>query len=147
VIPRSQIRLLLLITSLLTVNAQDSRVSTSAPVKNYAVSFFSDEGYPRVRVVGAAADLSDTANIRLTGMELILYSGLADRSVETTLDSPIAILKPEPELVSGPDKVKFVRPDIEVEGYDWSYDHQERRIQIRRQAKVIFKTPLKGLLE
>ncbi len=146
-IQRSHIRLLLLITSFLTVNAQDSRVSTSAPVKNYAVSFFSDDGYPRVRVVGASADLSDTTRIRLTGMELILYSGLADRSIETTLDSPIAILEPEPELVSGPDQVKFDRPDIEVEGYDWSYDHQTRRIQIHRQAKVVFKTPLKGLLE
>jgi hypothetical protein len=144
---RSQIRALILATSILTVSAQDSRVSTSAPVRDYAVSFFSDEGYPRVRVVGATADLSDTARVRLTGMELILYSGLADRTVETSLEAPIAILEPEPELVSGPDAVKVVRPDIELEGYDWSYDHQEQRIQIRRQARVVFKTPLQGLLK
>ena len=144
---RSQFRLLILAASMLTVSAQDSRVSTSAPVKDYAVSFFSDEGYPRVRVVGASADLSDTTNVRLTGMALILYSGLADRSIDTSLEAPIAILKPEPELVSGPDAVKVVRPDIELEGHDWSYDHQEQHIQIRRQVRVVFKTQLKGLLE
>ncbi|MEJ6604444.1 MAG: hypothetical protein QNL51_17955 [Opitutaceae bacterium] len=144
---RATIQYLFVIVGILGLAAQDNRVSTSAPVKDYAVSFFSDEGYPRVRVIGEAADLADTSKVRLTGMELILYSGLADRSVETSLASPLAILEPEPELVSGPDAVKLVRSDFEVTGYDWSYDLKDRRIRIRRQARVIFKTPLDGLLE
>ena len=49
--------------------------------------------------------------------------------------------------MSGPDAVKLVRSDFEVTGYDWSYDLKDRRIRIRRQARVIFKTPLDGLLE
>lgn len=144
---RTTIQFLFVIVGILGLAAQDNRVSTSAPVQDYAVSFFSDEGYPRVRVVGESADLADASKVRLTGMELILYSGLADRSVETHLASPAAILEPESEFISGPDSVKVVRSDVEVEGYDWSYDHQERRIRIRRQARVVFKTPLDGLLE
>ena len=80
---RATIQYLFVIVGILGLAAQDNRVSTSAPVKDYAVSFFSDEGYPRVRVIGEAADLADTSKVRLTCMELILYSGLADRSVET----------------------------------------------------------------
>lgn len=139
--------LLLLLTGVIWLGAQDQRVSTSAPVQDYTVSFFSDQGYPRVRVVGASADLSNPARVRLTGMELILYSGEADRAIDTSLAAPLAVLEPEPELVSGPDAVKLVRPDVSVEGYDWSYDHRERHIRIRREARVVFNTPLEGLLK
>ena len=139
--------LLLLGTGLILVGQEERRVSTSAPVKNYKVSFFSDEGFPRVRVVGESADLKDAQNIKLTGMELILYTGTADRDTEATLTAPVAILQPDEELVSGPEAVRLVRPDLELDGKAWRYDHRESRIHIRREARVVFKVPLEGLLE
>lgn len=135
------------ILALATASAQDSRVRTNAPVQDYTVSFFSDAGYPRVRVEGASADLSDLEKIRLTGMHLELYSGEADRTLETTLDAPVAILEREPELVHGPDTVSLVRPDLELSGRDWSYDHRERRVRVGENARVVFNMPLEGLLK
>ncbi|MCF3648354.1 hypothetical protein [Synoicihabitans lomoniglobus] len=127
--------------------AGDERVSAPKPVKNYAVSFFSDEGYPRVRVQGGSADLSDTAHIRLGEMALTLYSGDADRTIDTVLIAPIAILTPETEVVTGPATVRLERRDVTVQGEDWSYEHQERRIHIRRKAHVVFKTGLANILK
>jgi len=124
-----------------------NRARTSAPVQDYAISFFSDEGYPRVRVVGASADLSDTARIELTLMQLILYSGGMDRDIETTLFAPIAILEPVPEIVHGPESVELEQADLSLSGEDWSYEHQERRVLVKRNARVVFKMPLEGLLE
>jgi len=124
-----------------------NRVRTSAAVENYTVSFFSDEGYPRVRVEGATADLADPEKIRLTGMHLELYSGGADRTLETILSAPIAILERTPELVSGPDTVELNRTDLDLTGADWIYHHQNQRVQVRRNARVVFKMPLEGLLE
>ncbi|GAB5559928.1 MAG: hypothetical protein SynsKO_15750 [Synoicihabitans sp.] len=132
---------------LIGADTKSERVTTSAPVKDYAVSFFSDEGFPRVRVVGESADLADRQLIKLTGMNLILYTGAADREIETTLESPVALLEPSEELVGGPDSVNLRRSDLEVSGEDWSYDHRDRRIKIRRSARIIFKTPLEGFLE
>ena len=123
------------------------RVRTSAAVENYTVSFFSDEGYPRVRVEGATADLADPEKIRLTGMHLELYSGGADRTLETTLTAPVAILEHTPEVVSGPGTVELKRIDLELSGADWIYHHRDQRVQVRRNARVVFKMPLEGLLE
>ncbi len=131
----------------LWLGAQEGHVRTSAPVQDYAISFFSDEGYPRVRVVGASADLSDTARIELTLMELILYTGGIDRDVETTLSAPIAILEPEPEIVHGPAALNLERADLTLSGEDWSYEHREQRVLINRNARVVFKMPLEGLIE
>lgn len=129
------------------LGAETGEVRTSAPVQDYAISFFSDEGFPRVRVVGASADLADTDRIELKLMELILYSGTADRTIETTLTAPIAILEPGPERVHGPDAVQLERADLSLSGEDWSYAHRERRVLVNRHARVVFKMPLEGLLE
>jgi hypothetical protein len=128
-------------------SAQEGRVRTNAPVQNYTLSFFSDEGYPRVRIEGDSADLSDLEKIRLTGMHLELYSGDAERVLETTLDAPVAILERGPELVHGPDTVHLKRTDLELSGANWNYDHRERRVQVRRDARVVFNMPLEGLLK
>ncbi len=144
---RHLVLLILPFPVIIDAETKSERVTTSAPVKNYAVSFFSEDGYPRVRIVGESADLSDRSLIQLTGMNLILYTGGADREIETTLAAPVALLEPEAELVSGPDSVDLKRSDLEVSGEDWSYDHRESRIQIRRSAQIIFKTPLEGFLE
>lgn len=127
--------------------AQTGDVRTSAPVEDYAISFFSDQGYPRVRVVGGSADLADAERIKLTLMELFLYSGEADRKLETTLTAPLAILEPGPEIVHGPDALSLERADLSLTGEDWSYEHRERRVLVKRNARVVFKMPLEGLLE
>ncbi len=125
----------------------NSRVRTSAAVENYTVSFFSDEGYPRVRVEGGTAELADPEKILLTDMHLELYSGGADRTVETTMVAPVAILERTPEIVSGPGTVRLSRNDLELTGADWIYHHRDQRVQVRRDARVVFKMPLEGLLE
>lgn len=137
----------LVVGTALVLRAETGQVRTSAPVQDYAISFFSDEGYPRVRVVGASADLADTKRIELTLMELVLYTGTADREIETTLNAPIAILEPGPEKVHGPDTVQLERTDLSLSGEDWSYAHRERRVLVNRNARVVFKMPLEGLLE
>jgi len=123
------------------------RVRTSAAVENYTVSFFSDEGYPRVRIVGASADLTHRDQIRLTDLKLELFTGGADRTLETKLDATSAMLDPANEIVRGPDSFHLQRADIEVTGEDWTYSHRDRRVQVNRSARVVFKMPLEGLLE
>lgn len=129
------------------VVAQTARVSTSAPVKDYSISFFSDAGYHKMRVEGGSADLQNRNSIRLEAMTLTLFSGEADRSVESVLMAPVAILQPDTELVGGPEAVRLVRDDLELFGEDWSFDHRARKIHLRRNAKIIFNANLAEYLK
>lgn len=137
---------LLLITAGI-VFAQNARVSTSAPVKDYSISFFSDAGYHKMRVEGGSADLKNRNEIRLENMVLTLFSGQADRTVESVLMAPVALLQPETELVNGPEAVRLIRDDLELFGEDWSYDHRGRKIHLRRNAKIIFNANLADYLK
>ena len=123
------------------------RVQTPAPVKDYTVSFFSDEGYPHVRVQGASADLRDPTHVKLGDMILTVFTGQADREIETVLIAPTAIVEPEPEIVAGPDTVRLERSDLYLTGEDWSYEHRERRVHIRRNARIVFNAPIADLLK
>ena len=138
---------LVLVAAISFVSAQDARVATSAPVKNYSVSFFSDAGYHRMRDKGGTADLQDRDQVRVEEMTLTLFSGEADRRVESVLIAPVAILNPENELVRGPEAVRLVRDDLELYGEDWSYDHRAREIHLRRGAHIIFNTSLADYLK
>jgi hypothetical protein len=124
-----------------------AKVRASAPVRNYAISFFSDLGYPRVRVQGASADVSDPSRIVLGDMILELFSGDEHKTTESVLIAPVAVLEPEPEVVSGPESVRFTRSDMEITGENWSYEHRERRIHIRQRARIVFNTGLNDILK
>jgi hypothetical protein len=143
---KSQLGFLLLLTTGIVV-AQNARVSTSAAVKDYSISFFSDAGYHKMRVEGGSADLKDRNKIQLENMTLTLFSGQADRSVESVLMAPVAVLQPDTEMVSGSDAVRLIRDDLELFGEDWSYDHRARKIHLRRNAKIIFNANLAEYLK
>ncbi|WP_221029944.1 hypothetical protein [Actomonas aquatica] len=133
-----------------TTESTAGRVRTPAPVKNYTVSFFSDEGYPWVRVLGETADLRDPTAVVLGDTIITVYTGLEDRGTEATLTAPVAVLAPEPRLVTGPDAVRWEQRDLTVEGEDWSYEYlgpQEHRLHLKRNAHVIFETPMVDLIK
>ena len=113
--PISRLFILLCLTALsggLAVAQTGGRVTTEAPVKNYSIVFFSEEGYQRIRVQGETAEVKDPTRVRLGGMTLTEYTGDADRTVESVLTAPVAIVEPETEIVSGPESVKLVRDDL-----------------------------------
>ena len=144
-------RLLILCLAVLSngslVAQKDGRMTTAAPVKNYSIVFFSEEGYQRVRVQGETAEVQDPTKVRLGGMTLTEYTGDADRTIESVLTAPIAIVEPETEIVSGPDSVKLVRSDLELSGEDWTYEKEAKRVHIRRNAKLIFNAGFTDLLK
>ena len=127
--------------------APGSRVATTAPVKGYSVSFFSDEGYRKVRLRGDSADLANPEQVVLTNMELTAYSGDESMTEESVLRAPTAVLEPQTELVFGPASVQLNRPGLELTGEQWSYDHAAKTIHIRARARIVINDALDHLLQ
>ncbi len=147
---RSLLTGLALTGSALALAQSTSRVTTPAPVKDYTVSFFSDEGYPWVRVIGATADLRVENQVTLGDTTIEVYSGTADRIVETLITAPVAVLTPEDQVINGPDTVQLEQPDLTVRGEDWTYEYlgpHEHRITIRRNAHLTFNQPMVDLIK
>ncbi len=127
-----------------------ARVTTPGVVRGYTVAFFNDEGFPHVRVEGATADVRDPQRVALGDMKLTVYTGTADRGIDAVLTSPTALLEPEPKRVTGPESVRLERSDLTLEGEDWTYEYlgpDDHRVQVRRNARIVFNAALADLLK
>jgi hypothetical protein len=122
------------------------RVSSPAPVLNFSLPVFNDEGYHTLLVRGHRASLRDPSRIELADMTLTVFAGDPARTVESVLLSPRAVVYPEQERVEGPGPVRLVRDDVEVTGADWSYDHAAKKILINQRTRIVFQASLSNLL-
>lgn len=135
------------LAAVMATGLAQERFGASAPVLNYAVSFFSDAGYHRLRVEGASAEVGDPRAIRIEGMRLTVFTGDEHRAVESVLMAPVAIVDPETERVHGPASARLIHGDIEVTGENWTYDHRKREVHVARAARIIFQADLPALLQ
>lgn len=127
--------------------APDSRISSPTPVKNFSLPFFNHDGFHTMLIRGREALIANPARVELTDMTLSLYSGDATRAVDTVILAPAATVTPATRIVTGPDLIRLIRDDLELTGRDWTYTHDETRIVIRRQARIVFNASLENLLK
>ena len=123
------------------------QVTATAPVKNFRLPTFTDEGFRHAMVRAEEARLPDPARIDLTEMELTLFTGRADEKIDVMLAAPSATFFPQKYVATGSDTVRLERTDITVTGADWSYDHKARKVVIKRDAHVIFRATLGDILK
>ncbi len=124
-----------------------AQFSSPAPVKNFSLPFFNDEGFHTMLVRGREASLTNPQRIGLTDMTLTLFSGEEDQKVDTVILSPAAFVLPNEQKVTGPTLVRLVRDDLELTGEDWIYDHPAQKIIIQKRAHIVFNAPLADLLK
>ena len=73
--------------------------------------------------------------------------GLADDKVETLILSPSAQVSITDRQIRGAESIRVINDGFEASGSDWSYHHQEKRITIARNVRVVLHTRLKDILQ
>lgn len=129
--------------------ADSVKATASAPVKNFRLPTFTDEGFRQTMIRAAEASFPDPARIDVAELELTLFTGKADEQIDAMLAAPVAILFPQKQLSTGPDTVRLERIDLTLTGADWSYEHGDKvkKIIIRRDAHVIMRASLGDILK
>ena len=132
-----------------TLSAAPEATAT-APIKNFRLPTFTDEGFRRTMIRAGEALLPDGEDrIEAKELELTLFTGKANGEIEAMLAAPIAIIRPKAQSASGPSTVRLERLDLTVTGADWSYEHGAtvKKIIIRRDAHVIMRAPVGDILK
>ena len=122
-------------------------IKATAPVKTFRLPTFTAEGFRHTLLRAEEARLPDPARIDLTEMELTLFTGRADEQIDAMLAAPSATFYPDKLLATGADTVRVERSDLTLTGADWSYDHTARKVVIKRDAHVIFRSALGDILK
>ncbi|PTY05854.1 hypothetical protein DB347_16040 [Opitutaceae bacterium EW11] len=122
----------------------------NTPVRRFRLPSFNQEGFRTALLEGEEADAVSPTEIHLKEMRFSLFAGDETNALDSTLLAPRATVRiPEQNhyLVEGPGPVRLIRNDLDVSGENWLYDHNARKLWIRKDAQVIFRSELKDLLK
>lgn len=122
-------------------------LTTNAPVKEFSLPSFNEDGFRTMLVRGREAILLNRNEVRLSDMTLTQFSGDEKAHVEAVFLSPLANLEIDRKRLSGPDSVRVITDQFELFGTDWTYDHAKKTILIQKKVQVIFRAELNNILK
>lgn len=113
-------------------------MTPSAPVKNFRLPRFGDNGYTQWVLQGGKGIYDSAEQIRIEEMALRVYSGDDRMALEMTMDSPEAtVLVKENRAVSeGP--IEIVGANFKVSGVGWVWDGVTKEIEVKFDVVVEF---------
>ena len=124
-----------------------TRVTSDAPIVNFRLPTFTDAGHRAWLVRGSEAKLVSAREIDVNKLTMTVFSGDATERIRTMILSPVARLLPESQVVFGPSSIRVIDDEFEASGEEWRYEHQEKRVSIRKNVRVAFRAQLKSLLQ
>ena len=143
--------LLLGLTSAAFALAADGpQIRAPAPVRNFSLPFFNDEGFRTMLIRGNEARLTDPRKPQLVDVTVSLFSGDAANKVETVLLSTEAVVDTTTKQVIGAGPMRLVQDDFEVTGERWRYDYNDPdtiSLRIERKARIVSRAELQSLLK
>jgi hypothetical protein len=140
-------RTLLLLVTAGTVFAAGTRIATDQPIVNFRLPDFTPEGNRSWLVRGSEARYATEGLVDIKELNLTIFTGQADGKVETLILSPAAQVRIADRQVSGSDSIRVINDRFEASGSDWRYDHQEKKVSIGKNVRVILHTQLNDILK
>jgi hypothetical protein len=129
---------------LLLAAAADGVTEFSTPAVNWVLPLFTDQdGYRSMTLRGATVKPAGANGIAVTELNVTVFSGDAAARVETVLLSQDATFYTKDTRVTGEKNVRVLRDELEVTGENWSYDHNGKKVSIRKNVRVVYRAPLK----
>lgn len=154
--PASGVRLLFLplltltftLTFTLSSPAQSpTRISGDAPIRNWRLPSFTPEGYRESLVRGSEARLLADGNVDLTDLTLTLFRRDPSNLVETILLSQSARVLSRERAVTGDSPIRVINDQFEATGTGWRYDHETKKVSLRKSVRVVFRAELTDILK
>jgi hypothetical protein len=130
--------------------AQSPSIKPDAPAEGIKLLQYSDAGFRKSMLRGTQAHYVDKNHVDVTDMTLTLFTGDQTNAVDTMLLSPQARASLEDRDVSvgGDGTVRLIRTDdFEVTGEQWTYNHTDKKILIKKNVHVIIHAELQNLLK
>lgn len=122
----------------------------NAPITNFKLPLFNDDGYRTGYLRGEQGIYLNTSEIRILGMELSQYSGDENDAVIGSMESPEALFHYDENgrsAASGPGSIKIENDTFVLTGEDWIWQEQNNRIVINKNVKVIIFDQIGSLIK
>ena len=123
---------------LLCVCTLQAQMTPSAPVQNFRLPRFGDNGYTQWVLQGGKGMYDSAEQIRIEDMALRVYSGDERMALEMTMDSPEATLLTKENRAESDGPIKIVGANFKVSGVGWTWDGVTKEIEVKFDVVVEF---------
>lgn len=136
---------LLFVLSPLACWAQKSGVTTNAPIINFKLPGYNDDGVRTSLLRGDEAHRISDTQIDLIAMQYTIFKEDGSNQAETTLLSPSASVflnNNKRYKVQGSEGVRIVRDDLDLGGKNWTFEADEkknRHVLLEANVRVVFR--------
>ncbi|MDR0353384.1 MAG: hypothetical protein LBI02_08570 [Opitutaceae bacterium] len=126
-------------------------LSTSAPVKNFRLPAFNEQGHRTSLLTAGESRYISPEQIDVIRLDFAIYPGDGTTRVETRLTAPTAsffLKNTAAPRASGKESVRLVHEnEIDATGEDWAYDHGQKKLWINKNVRLVFPVPLQDILK
>ena len=118
-----------------------------APAYNWVLPIFTDkEGFRSMTLRGSEVR-PQNGNVEVTDLSITIFSGDAAAQIDSMLLSPEARFYPKENRATGAKAVRYIRDDVEVTGFGWTYDHKTKKVSLQQNVRVTFRAQLQDILK
>ena len=121
-------------------------IAPNAPVTDPVVSTFTPDGNRSWLLRGSQCRVVSQNQLDFTNLNLTVFVGDAANHIDSIFLSPEATAWVDQARVSGPGTVRVITNDFEATGADWSYDHRQKKVSLRKNVRVVFHVQLLSIL-
>ncbi len=114
-----------------------SQILPDAPVEGFRVTMFNDLGYRIWFLTGDSAAHREGGQVDMKGLDLEVYTGEEQNRLDFRMVGDNATYLGHNKLLFGDRGVKVVSEAFTIEGEQWRYDQEARRIQVSENVKVV----------
>jgi hypothetical protein len=150
VLPRAALGILGALTLILSSARAQSSIIANAPVKNFRLPSFNDQGQRTRFLRGSEARYISQTQIDITDLNFAQFPG--DGSTDATnlllaSSATVSMSEKDRYILSGKESVRLIAKNAEATGEDWTYDYTGQRLILNKNVRVVFDAQLKGILD
>jgi lipopolysaccharide export system protein LptA len=119
-------------------------MTPDAPVKDFRLPRFGDEGYTQWVLQGAEGIYDSEAQVRVESMAMRVYSGDERMALELSMDSPSATLRLKENRGYSDRSIEIVGANFKISGIGWEWSGETREIIVKEDTMVTFTQGIAG---
>lgn len=116
----------------------------NAPVKNFKLPRFGDDGFTQWVLQGERGIYDSEAQVRVEGMALRVYSGDERMALELSLDSPEATIRLQENRAFSDEPILIEGANFEISGTGWEWLGDPKEIRVAADSRVAFAQTING---
>lgn len=136
-------------TAAAQTSASPLRAEVNAPVRNFRLPVFDDDGHRQWDLQGAQALYVDRNEIRVEDMTLRTYGKDDPLNPRMLIQSPFAQILPVDNVARGPGYLYITEANNNyfIIGRDWIWDGRGQKVSIKSDVRVTFREKLNAIMD